>query len=116
MGKKSRDKGADYEREVVRDLKELGYDCQRTAQHCGKPTKASGAADNSDVVGLPGIHIECKRYANRGFDYNWLEQAMRDCGENLPAVFHRIDRKETVVTMSLRDWEKLYAAYLKHKS
>lgn len=111
MGKKSKDKGAAYEREVAHALQKLGHDCRRTAQFCGKPQGEDGNHDASDVIGLDGIHIECKRYASKGFDYKWLEQAQRDCGSKLPAVFHRTDRKPTVVTMTLEDWNRLYLAY-----
>ena len=50
----SRRKGADGERELAKKLKEYGYDTRRGQQY-------SGANGDADVVGLPGIHIECKR-------------------------------------------------------
>lgn len=105
MGAKSKRKGKTYELEVAHALKAYGFEARRTNQFCGKTD------DASDVVGLTGIHIECKHYANKAFDYAWMEQAKRDSGDNLPAVFHRTDRHETLVTMPLADWLKLYSAY-----
>ena len=50
----SRQKGKKAELELSRKLREEGYDCRRGVQY-------SGANGDADVVGLPGIHIECKR-------------------------------------------------------
>ena len=50
----SRQKGARGERELAAVLREHGFECRRGQQFCG-------ANGDADVVGLPGIHIECKR-------------------------------------------------------
>lgn len=100
----SREKGKRGELELSRKLKEYGYDCYRGQQYCG-------AAGNADVVGLPGIHIECKRVEKLNI-YNAIAQAKHDRKENrLPAVFHRKDRCEWLVTMPLEEWIKLYREY-----
>ena len=104
-GMKSKNKGKQYEREIAKYLKEHGYnECRRTSQFCGQ------SGDASDVVGLPHIHIECKHYKNRAFDYDWLKQAIRDNHDEnkIPCVFHRIDREESLVTMRLDDFISLY--------
>ena len=109
----SKKKGKNYELEVSKNLKELGYpDVKRSVQYCGNNTDSN----NADLIGLDGIHIECKHYNNTGFKYEWLEQAVRDSSNsaNLPAVFHRINNKKTVVTMRLEDWVKLYDEYFKN--
>ena len=50
-------KGKEGERELANLLKDrYGYDCRRGQQFCG-------SNGDADVVGLPGIHIECKRVA-----------------------------------------------------
>ena len=61
-----------------------------------------------DVVGLPGIHIECKRVEKLNI-YDAVEQSKNDArtGE-MPVVMHRKNRKEWLVTMPLDDWMKLY--------
>ena len=89
MGKKinSKRKGVAGERELARKLREYGYDCRRGQQYSG--------IEGEDVVGLPGIHIECKRVERLNI-YDAMDQAKRDSlkdglplGYNLPAVFHR---------------------------
>lgn len=102
MAINSRRKGKAGELCLVRELKKYGYECRRTAQYCGKTGEAS------DVVGLPGIHIECKRVEKLNID-NAIDQAIRDAKEGeMPTVFHRKNRRPWLVTMKLEDWIKLY--------
>lgn len=101
MGKSQREKGKRGERELAGILREYGYDCRRGQQYCG-------AAGDADVVGLPGIHIECKRVEKLNL-LDAMEQAGRDAREGeAPAVFHRRDRCEWLVTMRLEDWIQLF--------
>lgn len=97
----SRQKGARGELELAKMLREHGYDCRRGQQYCG-------ANGDADVVGLPGIHIECKRVESLNI-HKAIEQAKRDARENeLPAVFHRKNGKPWLVTMTLEDWMKIF--------
>lgn len=101
----SRAKGARGELELRNVLNEYGvkhgFATRRGQQYCG-------ANGDADVVGLPGIHIECKRVEKLNID-NAMEQATRDARESeFPAVFHRKDRKKWLVTMRLEDWMALY--------
>ena len=106
MGGKSRDKGARYERDTAAYLREFGYDTHRSAQYCGKTGQAP------DVVGLPYIHIECKHYANRAFDYDWMDQAKRDAKQGeIPAIFHKTDYHEDLVTLRRDDFMEIYREY-----
>lgn len=99
----SRQKGKRGELELSHKLQEYGYDTRRGQQYCG-------ANGDADVVGLPNIHIECKRVQNLNI-YNAIKQAQNDANSNeLPAVFHRKDRQEWLVTMTLDDWMKIYKA------
>jgi Holliday junction resolvase len=101
----SKQKGARGERELSSKLKEYGYKTRRGQQYCG-------ANGDADVVGLPGIHIECKRVERLNI-YDAISQAMADKKENeLGAVFHRKDRSEWLVTMTLDEWMKLYKGEL----
>ena len=97
----SRRKGAQYERELARAFRAEGYDARRGQQYCG-------ASGDADVIGLPGIHVEAK-HVERLHLRDAMAQAKRDArpGE-LPAVFHRKNRCETLVTMTMEDWFKLY--------
>ena len=102
----SKAKGARFERELARKFREHGYDdSRRTAQYCGN------TGDASDVVGLPGIHIEAKHQKTMRL-YEWISQAKRDAENggkgNLPAVFHKKNNAEILVTMRLEDWMNLY--------
>lgn len=97
----SKSKGARGERELSSKLREYGYNTRRGQQYCG-------ANGDADVVGLPNIHIECKRVEKLNI-YNAISQAKADAKEDeLPTVFHRKDRSEWLVTMTLEDWMKIY--------
>ena len=97
----SRQKGAAGERELAKKLREYGYDCRRGQQYCG-------ANGDADVIGLPGIHIECKRVERLNIDEAML-QAIRDRREGeYPAVFHRKNNGKWMVTMLLDDWQEIY--------
>jgi Holliday junction resolvase len=92
----SREKGAKGERELARKLKEYGYDCRRGQQYCG-------ANCDADVVGLPNIHIECKRVERLSL-YDAIAQAKHDAREGeIPAVFHRKNHCNWVVIVELDD-------------
>lgn len=98
----SRSKGATGEREVASILRGHGYKKARRGQ------QYSGANGDADVVGLPGIHIEVKRRERLNI-YNAIDQAKRDRKpDELPAVFHRKNHCEWLVTMPLDEWMKIY--------
>ena len=101
----SKQKGARFERQLASRFREYGYDARRTAQYCGN------TGDASDVVGLPGIHVEAK-HAEQMRLYEWIAQAKRDAaaggGNALPAVFHKKNHAEILVTMEIEDWFNLY--------
>lgn len=97
----SKQKGKQGELELSHILQSFGYNTRRGQQYCG-------ANGDADIVGLPHIHIECKRVENLNI-YQAVEQAKSDAkSEELPAVFHRKNRKEWLVTMPLKEWIKLY--------
>ena len=101
----SKQKGKRGELELAHKLKEYGYDARRTAQYCGN------TGDASDVVGLNGIHIECKRNEHLNV-YDAMAQAKHDANpEELPTVMHRKNNCEWLVTMTLDDWMRLYGEY-----
>ena len=105
----SKQKGARFERILAGIFREYGFsDARRTAQYCGN------TGDASDVVGLPGIHVEAKHQENMRL-YDWIEQARRDEEANgkglLPAVFHKKNNHDILVTMYLDDWMAIYREY-----
>lgn len=103
MAVNSKQKGARFERLLASRFREYGYEARRTAQYCGN------TGDASDVVGLSGIHIEAKHQETMRL-YYWMAQAKRDADGtgNLPAVFHKKNNAEILVTMELDDWINLY--------
>ena len=103
MGKMSKAKGARGERECASILRGYGYDTRRGCQF-------KGGEDSPDVVGLPKIHIECKRVERLNL-YDAMAQSIRDAGNDLPAVFHRRNNCEWLVTMRLKDWIEVYREY-----
>lgn len=108
MGKSSRDKGKRGERELVQVLHQLGFaTVRRSQQYCG-------TADSADLVGLPGVHIECKRCEQLSL-YRALAQSIDDSADvaDMPVVMHRRNGHPWVVVSQLNDWVKLYRAYLK---
>ena len=97
----SRQKGARFERTLAAALRDYGYECRRGQQYCG-------TNGDADVIGLPGIHIEAKHQERMSL-YDWMEQAKRDARQyELPAVFHKKNNAEILVSMELADWIKLY--------
>ena len=97
----SRQKGSRGERELAKIFREHGYEARRGQQYCG-------ISGDADVVGLPGIHVECKRVEKLNL-LDAMEQAVRDAKDGeLPAVFHRRDRCEWLVTRRLEDWFSLF--------
>ena len=102
----SNNKGKRGEQELANKLKSYGYEARRGQQYCG-------ISGDADVIGLLGIHIECKRVEKLNIQ-NAMEQSIRDAsyGEK-PTVMHRRDRKEWLVTMTLEDWMDLYKAWEK---
>jgi len=101
----SKQKGARFERQLAGIFRDYGYDARRTAQYCGN------TGDAADVCGLPGLHVEAKHQEAMRL-YEWMAQAKRDAeagGKHvLPAVFHKKNHAEILVTMTLPDFMNLY--------
>ena len=97
----SRNKGATGERELAKVLRGYGYNCRRGQQYCG-------ANGDADVVGMPGLHIECKRVERLNLD-DAMAQAKSDAREEeIPVVMHRKNNGEWRVTISLEDFVVIY--------
>lgn len=78
-----------------------GYDVQ--------PGQAVSYGSVPDLVGLPDIHIECKRNERMNV-LEAMKQAVRDAAKfgGTPALFHRRNRSGWLVTMRLPDWMEMY--------
>lgn len=97
----SRRKGAESERQLAHALQSYGYDSRRGCQY-------SGANGDADVVGLPGIHIECKHVEKLNL-YKAMSQSINDAREGeKPVVIHRKNRTKWLITMRLDDFMEIY--------
>ncbi len=98
----SRAKGKAGELELAKVLRDHGYtEARRGVQY-------SGGGDSPDLVGVPGVHIECKRVES-GNLYSWTRQAIRDSDGTgrMPVVAHRKSREPWVAILLLDDFLKL---------
>ena len=100
MAINSRAKGKRAELEIAALLREYGFDARRGVQY-------HGGEDSPDVLGLPGVHIEVKHVEKLNI-IEAMAQADRDCGDNMPAVFHRRNRTPWLVTLHFSDFMNLY--------
>lgn len=101
-GKTSMRKGADGERELAALLREYGFSVKRGG--------SLSFGEAPDLVGLPGVHVECKRTERLNLPAA-MAQAARDAErfqDGAPAVFHRRNRQGWLVTMRLPDWMEMY--------
>jgi len=111
VGKFSRDKGARGERELRDILNKQGYNVRRGRAYGGEP----------DLVGLDGIHIECKSVEKLNVR-KALQQAIDDSEsmkDGIPAVFwkKKHDPQELgvcegwTVTLQLADFLEILEAW-----
>lgn len=101
----SRAKGATGERELAHILRTQGHtEARRGQQYCG-------ANGDADVIGVKGVHIECKRQ-EKVFDEKWMKQAEDDARKGeLPVVIYRRNREQwkVLIRQDLADiiWQTL---------
>lgn len=103
MGKRSQSKGRRGEFGLAVKLREAGFNDVQ-------PSPALNYGTCPDLVGLPGVHIECK-YVERLNLHTAFEQAKHDAEkfqDGAPTVFHRRSRESWLVTMSIDDWIQMY--------
>ena len=98
-------KGKVGERELSKELSRLfGVAARRGQQYSG--------VEGEDVVGLDGIHVECKRVEKLNI-VDAINQSVRDSESGdggVPAVFHRKNRTPWLVTVRLDDLPALVDA------
>lgn len=71
MTNRNKAKGSAFERDVVRHLRVNGFPHAERAYGAGRPD------DRGDIVGLPGVVIECKNHARIDLA-GWLAEAERE--------------------------------------
>ena len=110
IGRSSKARGKRAELDLAHKLQEFGFsEARRTAQYCGK-------TGTSDVVGLPGVHCECKAVQRLNI-WEALTQSERDSvadgNGDIPAVFFKQNRSGWYVAMPLADFINLYKGEFK---
>lgn len=106
----SKNKGKRGELELAKKLREYGYEARRTVQYNGKAEEGK-----ADLLGLPGVHIECKR-TERLSIYDAMAQAKADSKGEIPCVFHRKNNCEWLAIMSLDSFMRMYQDYGKEQN
>ena len=103
----SKQKGKRGELELAHEFERFGYDARRGVQY-------NGADGSADVIGLPGLHVECKRVENLNIR-TAVNQAVSDARKGeIPAVFHKRNRGIWLVTLTVDDFMRLYDVYRKY--
>lgn len=97
----SRQKGAAGERELAKALRSHGFETRRGQQYCG-------SNGDADVVGLPGVHIECKRVERLNLEDAMAQSRVDARPGEIPVVMHRKNNCKWLVTLSLDDFMTLY--------
>lgn len=96
MGMKSKRKGKTGELELATTLARIfRVEMSRGVQYQGTP-------DSPDVIGLPGIHVECKRREVLRL-YTEMSQAVAEAGDNVPLLCHRRSGEPWLATCRLED-------------
>ena len=100
----SKQKGKRGELELAHLLQTYGYPAERGVQY-------SGLKGNADVVGVEGLHIECKR-SERVTEEDFIKQAERDARKGqVPIVMYRRNGEEWKALLRLNIfmaiWEEL---------
>ena len=102
MAVNSRQKGARAERALAKLLREYGFEDARRGR------QFNGLDGSPDVLGLTGVHIECK-HVERLNIHDAMEQSARDAkGMDIPIVAHKKNNKPWLVTMRLEEFLMMY--------
>lgn len=105
MGKMSRRKGGDGEREVVRIAKAAGYpDAERTSD--GRHQRTRG-----DIAGIPGVTLEVKRTERLALRAAWSQCTEAAGPSDLPVLAHRWNGGEWIAMVPLDE----LLALLRHR-
>ena len=112
MAINSKDKGRKGELSLVHFLKDLGFECHRSQQFKGD----TSGDDDADVVGIPYIHIECKRNEKLNVE-KALQQAERDNSKDdiIPVVMWRKNRETWKATLRLDKFMEIFRVYMEER-
>lgn len=121
MANPMKTKGDNYERQISKYINfHTGLESSRAPLSGGGAQFLVGKdrTGSADIIGVPYVWPECKR-TERFSVYEAMAQAMRGVAAKktgeFPTVFTRrnfMDTENSLVVMLLKDWIKLYKAYL----
>jgi len=104
----SRAKGKRAELAFAKVCRAHGYEARRGQQYCG-------VNGDADVIGLPGIHIECKAVERLNI-FDAMAQSKHDAKEGeIPIVAHKKNRTEWLITLRAEDFFALYREWELYK-
>ena len=115
LGKRSKAKGSNFEREVARKFKDhYDEELTRTPQSGGFAKKSTKADEfRGDIVALDEnvdliLHIECKNAKTWSLPA-WFAQAERDCpkGKVPCVIFHKHGTSKDYIALSLEDFFRI---------
>ena len=107
MAVDSRRKGARFEVQVAKKLREAGYEAERGCQH-------AGGKDSPDVKhNAPRLHIEAKAVEHLNL-WKALEQSKKDAGEDeIPIVVFKRNYSGIHVALPWEEFIELYQAWVR---
>ena len=105
MSSKSRTKGANFERLIANQIKQI------TQKECKRNLEQYREGCHYDLVGEAVNHlaIECKRYAKitPSLLRKWQEQCLKNANGNVPVLVYKIDHQQIVVLAhDGHDWQE----------
>lgn len=115
LGRRSKNKGSNYERDVAKTFKEAyKIELTRTPQSGGFAKKSQKAKDfRGDITCLDEsieflLHVECKNSKTWSLPA-WIKQAESDCpkGRVPVVIFHQHGTSKDYVSLSLKDFLSL---------
>lgn len=106
-GKSARNKGNSYERQVVKEFKEMGWTKASTSRYSSKEND-----DNKvDLCNVNPFNIQCKAVEG---SVKYLEVlASMPVGDNINCIFRKRNREKQLVILTKDDFYKLIKDYIK---
>lgn len=98
MGKSQREKGANAEREVAQLIRKHGFNARRGQVFNHEP----------DIITDIPVHLEIKRQETTKI-HEWMKQSTEQSRGQSPAVVHRRNREDWLITMKFEDWLEIIA-------
>lgn len=97
----ARQKGHAYERAIVNELKDLGFEDCSTSRYSNRRLDDMKV----DIDGMPMFHVQCKAIENMGSAHKVLKEMPED--EKYNVVFHKRNNMGSVVSMSKEDFYEI---------